>query len=188
MAIRLFILCLALTLAGCAEPLEERRFAEWRLEDDLTAFREQQTANPEHLYRVGELSDALHGPPYQRFLELAASAPAGKRAFIYYEVSGANGIWFFALAVDGRPCRIVMSDYDGVREHACRGFSTFEPVVENARTPVRDGLVAGLVQYEPGQAPIRAMDLVRIGEPTGVPPDGDLVDKVRRVFTQGRSR
>jgi hypothetical protein len=188
MTIRVAILGLAFALAGCVQPLEERRFVEWRLEDDLAAFREQQTANPEHLYRVGELSDALHGPPYQRFLEVVAQAPAGERAFVYYEVSGANGIWFFALAVDGRPCRIVTSDYDGVREYECRGFSTFEPVVENVRTPVRDGLVAGLVQYEPGQAPVRAMDLVRIGEPTGVPQDGDLIGKVRRVFTQGRSR
>ncbi len=68
--IRVVILVLALALAGCTQPLEEHRFVEWRLEDDLAAFREQQTANPEHLYRVGELSDALHGPPYQRFREL----------------------------------------------------------------------------------------------------------------------
>jgi hypothetical protein len=185
MAIRLFALCLALTLAGCAQPLEEHRFVEWRLEDDLTAFRERETSNPEHLYRVGELSDALNSAPYQQFLELVAEAPAGKRAFIYYEVSGANGIWFFALAVDGQPCRIVTSDYDGVREYACSGFSTFEPVMEDVPTPVRDGLVAGLVQYEPGQAPTRAMDLVRIGEPSGVPSDGNLIGKVRRVFSQG---
>jgi hypothetical protein len=188
MPVRAAVLCLALTLAGCAQPPEEHRFTEWRLEDDLAAYRELGSGNPEHLYRVGELSDALHAPPYQRFLELVAQAPPGRRAFIYYEVSGANGIWFFALAVDGHPCQIVTSDYGGVREHACRGFSTFDPLVENVRTPVRDGLVAGLVQYEPGQAPIRAMDLVRIGEPAGIPPDGDFIGKVKRVFTQGGAR
>jgi len=182
MAIRLAILCLAMTFSGCAR-FEEHRFAEWRLEDDLAAFRDQRTANPEHLYRVGELSDALHGPPYQRFLALLAEAPAGKRAFIYYEVSGANGVWFFALAVDGQPCRIVTSDYDGVREQGCRGFSTFEPSVEDERTPVRDGLVAGLVQYEPGNAPTRAMTLVRIGERSGIPLNGDFIGKVKRVFS-----
>ncbi len=184
MTIRVAILGLALAFAGCAQPLEERRFVEWRLEDDVAAFREQQTANPEHLYRVGELSDALHGPPYQRFLELVAQAPAGERAFVYYEVSGANGIWFFALAVDGRPCRIVTSDYDGVREQSCRGFSTFTPSVAEDRTPVRDGLVAGLVQYEPGLEPTRAMTLVRTEEQSGIPPDGNFIGKVRRVFSQ----
>jgi hypothetical protein len=183
MAIRVAILCLALAFAGCARPLEERRFADWRLEDDLAAFREQPTTNPEHLYRVGELSDALRGPEYQRFIELAAQAPAGERAFIYYEVSGANGIWFFALAVDGRPCRIVMSDYDGVSEQVCRGFSTFEPAVEDDRTPVRDGLVAALVQYEPGRQPIRAMTLVHHGERQAKHEDRDLVRRVRRIFS-----
>lgn len=185
MAVRIAILCLALAFTGCARPLEERRFADWRLEDDLAAFREQPTTNREHLYRVGELSDALHGPEYQRFLELVAQAPAGERAFIYYEVSGANGIWFFALAVDGRPCRIVTSDYDGVSEQRCRGFSTFEPVVEDDRRPVRDGLVAALIQYEPGQEPIRVMTLVHNGEPQAKPDDRDFVGRVRRVFSSG---
>ena len=183
---RAAVLCLALMLPACAQPLEEHRFAEWHLEDDLAAYREQEPANPEHLYRVGELSDALHGPPYQRFLELVATASPGKRAFIYYEVSGANGIWFFALAVDGHPCRIVTSDYDGTSEQTCGGFSTFEPQVEDVRTPLRDPLVAGLVQYEPGSEPIRAMALVG-GEPEGIPPDGDLIGKVRRVFSRAEA-
>jgi len=183
MAVRVAILCLALAFAGCARPLDEHRFLDWRLEDDLAAFREQPTTNPEHRYRVGELSDALGGPAYQRFLELVAQAPAGERAFIYYEVSGANGIWFFALAVDGQPCRIITSDYDGVSEQRCRGFSSFEPVVEDDRTPVRDGLVAALVQYEPGHEPIRAMTLVHHGEPHAEPGDRDFIGRVRRIFS-----
>ena len=187
MAVRVAILCLALASVGCARPLEERRFADWRLEDDLAAFREQPTANPEHLYRVGELSDALRGPEYQRFLELVAQAPAGERAFIYYEVSGANGIWFFALAVDGQPCRIVMSDYDGVSEQRCRGFSTFEAVVEDDRTLVRDGLVAALIQYEPGEEPLRVMTLVHHGEPSAKHGDRDFIGRVRRIFSPNGS-
>jgi hypothetical protein len=181
---RFVILSLAVALATCAKPPEERRFLEWRLEDDLAIYRAQAATNPEHAYRVGELSDALHGPEYQRFLELVAKAPAGRRAFIYYEVSGANGIWFFALAVDGTPCRIVASDYDGGYERTCRGFSTFEPFVEDVRIPIRDPVVASLVQYEPGHAPIRTMTLGSVTREGVNPLNGNFIANIRRIFSR----
>jgi hypothetical protein len=86
---------------ACTPAQEERRFVKWRLEDDLAAYRQEPSSNPEHLYRVGELSDALRSPICQRFLELLPQAPVAERAFIYYEVSGANGVWDISSARSG---------------------------------------------------------------------------------------
>lgn len=183
MSMRVAALTLLLVLSGCSAPPLEQRFHDWRLEDDLAAYRAQ-PSYPERDYRIGQLSDALHGPEYQRFLELVRRAPAGRRALIYYQVSGANGIWFFALAVDGSPCRIVATDYDGTREHSCSGFSAFAPVVDASPVPIRDCLVAGLVQYEPGRAPMRAMTLVSAHEAEPSTGDSNLLAKIRRVFSR----
>lgn len=182
--LRLAILALVFGLATCAPPPVEQRFLNWRLEDDVAIYREKATTNPEHLYRVGELSTALSDPAYRHFLELVAQTPPGRRAFIYYEASAANGVAFFALAVDGNPCRIVASDYQGTHERTCRGFSTFEPSVQDVRIPIRDPVVASLVQYEPGRPPIRTMTLGSVTREGEDPLDGDLVARVRRVFSQ----
>ena len=176
-------LLIAVILTACTPAPMEHRFVNWRLEDDLAAYRAE-PSYPERNYRIGVLAEALSGPEYRRFLELVRSGPPGRRALIYYQISGANGIWFFALAVDGSPCRIIATDYDGTREHFCSGFSTFAPVVDHSPILIRDCSVAGLVQYEPGRAPSRAMTLVSVHERLPTTNDGSLLAKFRRVFSR----
>lgn len=178
------MLCLAFLLFACSKSPEENRFREWRLEDDIAAFEIDHTNNPERYNRSGWLSDALDADAYHRFIETLTSAPSGKRALIYYEVSGANGLAFFALAVEGRHCEVFTSDEQaGDAQSECEGIPIFALSVDDVRVPFSDPVVAGLVQYDPGHAPIRAMTLLPKSERKGVPRDGDLVNKVRRVFS-----
>ena len=183
--LRVVALCLlALSIAECSPAQQERRFVSWRLEDDLAAFRQEPSSNPERSYRVGELSDALQDPAYSRFLSLLAQAPSAEHAFIYYQVSGVSGIWFFALATESSAgCRIIAVDHDGSYARTCHGFSTFQPSGHENVTRIRDVVVAGLVQYAPGRPPIRTMAIGDVASPI---PDGDeFIRRVHRNFLQG---
>ncbi len=173
---------LALASAGCIPAPQEHRFVTWRMEDDLTTFEGEASENPERSGRLEELADGLQSREYGRFLEVLARTPPSQRAFIYYEISGANGVWFFALATEsGGRCELVAIDYDSLQRRTCRGFQTFEPSVHDDVRPIRDVIVSALVQYEPGRPPIRALTIGGVAPPTS---DGQaFIDRVRRHFT-----
>jgi hypothetical protein len=152
------------------------------LSDDVAAFEEQYGGDTEYRYRIDQIASAWNAPEYLAFQEEVANAPAAYRAFIYYEISPANGLYFFALATDGAQCRIVVLDHDGREEHACRSIPEFEVGPLRERMANRDPASVGLVELNPGTPPRRNMRILVGDEKSGFPEDGDLVSKIRRVF------
>jgi propionyl-CoA carboxylase beta chain len=171
-------------VVACSPAAQETRYTSWRLSDDVAAFEQQYGDDEEYRYRIAQIESASNAPEYRAFLDEIANAQPGRRAFIYYEVSPANGLYFFALAIDGRECRIVALDYEGREERPCRSIPEFEIGPLGDRMAIRDPASVGLVEFRPVYPPRRNMRILIGDERSGFPEDGDLISKIRRVFLE----
>jgi hypothetical protein len=182
--VRGIVISLLLGAFACAPAPSETRHLEWRLSDDVTAFEQQYGSDLEYRYRIQQIASAWNAPEYLAFKEEIANAPPASRAFVYYEISPANGLYFFALAIDGRECRVVALDYEGREERPCRSIPEFEIGPLGDRMAIRDPASVGLVEFSPGNPPRRHMRILIGDERSGLPEDGDLISKIRRVFLE----
>jgi hypothetical protein len=178
------LLSLLLGIAACSSPMVEARYSQWRLDDDVEAFQQRYGSDPEYSYRIGQIASAWNAPEYAAFLEELGNAPPSRRAFIYYEISPANGLYFFALAMEGWECRVIAIDYRGRTERGCAGITDFEIAPSGGRFAIRDPVSVGLIEFEPNGPPRRNMRILIGNERDGLPEGGDLISKVRRVFLQ----
>lgn len=87
-------------LAACGPTGGREHQIQWRLQDDVTAFAALQRGDPEHAYRVAQLTEAEESEEYRRFMDLVAHAPAADRALIYYEAATSSSHYFLSMITD----------------------------------------------------------------------------------------
>ncbi|MBL8536614.1 MAG: hypothetical protein JNM59_04355 [Hyphomonadaceae bacterium] len=171
-----------LVLAACAPSAGEHQI-QWRLQDDVAAFEAMQPGNPEHAYRVAQLASAEESEEYRRFLGLLAEAPAADRASIYYEAASSSSHYFFAMIADqDGACRMYVSDISGAGERACESYRHIDVQSTDDPRVIRDPAVAAIAQYDAGDGPERALAVLPPDEALGMPANGDLFNKIDRIF------
>jgi len=174
---------LALGLTACSQTDVDARQVSWTLEDDLAAYRESYSGQPEMIYRIDELAVALQSDEYRAFLNAIETAPMSREALVYYEVAPNASHYFFAFAAeDGSHCTLIISDQAGVQESECQRVPSYAAQVSPDTRAVRDPSVAGLVQFGPNGEEWRAMTLLSPQERSGLSTGETLFDKIERVF------
>lgn len=75
-----------------------------------------------------------------------------------------------------------ISDLSGAGERACERYRHID--VRNAFEwrVIRDPAIAGIAQYDAGEGPERALAVLPPDQALGMPANGDLLDKIDRIF------
>lgn len=172
----------AMFLAACESSLDGHQI-HWRLQDDVAAFEAMRPDDAEHAYRVSQLKSAEESEEYRCFLSLLANAPTIDEALIYYEASSSSSHYFFAMITNQNgACHMYVSDISGAGESTCGSYRHIDAQSVVDSRVIRDPTVVAMAQFDAGHDPDRALAVLPADAALGVPANGDLLDKIDRIF------
>lgn len=173
----------ACLLGACERHAQQKFIVEWSLNQDVTAFTQASSAKPLQLYRISELRRSEDSPEYAAFLANLPRLPSVDRAIVYYEVSNNDSLYLFAVAFERDDvCHLIVTDLNGTRQSTCQRLPRLRSTVVQDPRSITDPVVVGATEIDTANARRRLFTILPPGEVTGAPANGDLIDKISRVF------